>query len=81
VIAREKVLIDMEAQLQRVVEATKNFNQFMDDRDTALRFYFESILKRELVFLKRFLAPDQPYLGMARQVIGNFMQLNFGIAL
>jgi uncharacterized protein (TIGR02646 family) len=77
--ARERVLIDIQAQIQRVKEATHNFSQFLNDPNTALRFYFEKILKRELERLKRFLNPEEQYVGMARQVIGEFLKVNFGI--
>lgn len=79
--SREKVLIDIQAQIQRVIEATQNFNQFLDNPDPALRFYFEKILKRELERLKQFLNLEEQYVGMARQVIGQFLNLNFGIKL
>lgn len=79
--SREKVLIDIQAQIQRVIEATQNFNQFLDNPDPALRFYFEKILKRELERLKKFLNLEEQYVGMARQVIGQFLNLNFGINL
>ncbi|MCJ8208559.1 hypothetical protein MUY27_02485 [Mucilaginibacter sp. RS28] len=79
--SREKVLIDIQAQIQRVIEATQNFNKFLDDPDPALRFYFEKILKRELERLKKFLSLDEQYVGMARQIIGKFLALNFGIKL
>lgn len=79
--SRGKVLIDIQAQIQRVIEATQNFNQFLDNPDPALRFYFEKILKRELERLKKFLDPKEQYVGMARQVIGQFLDLNFGIKL
>lgn len=77
--AREKVLIEIQAQIQRVKEATHNFNKFLHDQDVALRLYFEIILKRELDLLKRFLNPEEQYVGMARQVIGEFLLVNFDI--
>lgn len=79
--AREKTLIEIEAQIQRVKEATQNFNHFFDNSDTALKFYFEKILKRELARLKRFLDPEEQYVGMARQKIGEFLNENFNISL
>ncbi|MBS1624363.1 MAG: hypothetical protein JST83_10110 [Bacteroidetes bacterium] len=79
--SREKLLIDMQAQIQRVKEATQNYNEVLDDNDTIKKFYFEKILKRELERLKGFLNPGEQYVGMARQVIGEFLKLNFGIAI
>lgn len=77
--AREKVLIEIQAQIQRVIEATSNFNKFLNSPDPALRFYYEKILKRELERLKKFLNPEEQYIGMARQYIGEFLNANFGI--
>ncbi|AIM37567.1 hypothetical protein KO02_13370 [Sphingobacterium sp. ML3W] len=79
--AREKVLIDIQAQIQRVKEATTKFNELINDSDTALRFYFEKILKRELERLKKFLNPEEQYVGMARQIIGEFLKINYNISI
>lgn len=75
--ARERVLIDIQAQMQRVLEATDNFNRHFGDVDPALRFYFEKIMQRELERLKSFLNPDEQFVAMARQVIGDFFRENF----
>jgi uncharacterized protein (TIGR02646 family) len=79
--SREKILIDIQAQIQRTKEATQNFNIFLDNPDPAMRFYFEKILKRELERLKKFLNPEEQYVGMARQIIGSFLMVNFGIKI
>lgn len=79
--SREKVLIEMQAQIQRVKEATQNYSNIVGDPDTIKKFYFERILKRELERLKRFLDPTEVYVGMARQVVGEFLKVNFGITL
>ncbi|GGF30280.1 hypothetical protein [Flavobacterium limi] len=79
--SREKTLIDIEAQIQRVKEAVENYNFHIADLNDSKKFYFEKILKRELDRLYKFLKPEEPYLGMARQVIGKFLDLNFGIKL
>ncbi|RLJ73666.1 HNH endonuclease family protein [Pedobacter alluvionis] len=78
---REKVLIDIQAQMQRVNEAVDNLNTHINDSDPAKRFYFEKILKRELARLKLFMDPSKPFLGMARQVIGAFLQNRFSITI
>lgn len=79
--SREKIQIDMLAQIQRVKEAFKNFNDFVLSSDSVTKFYFESILKRELERLKKFLNPDEEYVGMARQIVGEFLKVNFGITI
>ena len=79
--SREKVLIEMQAQIQRVKEATQNYNDVIGDADTTKKFYFERVLKRELERLKKFLNPEEQYVGMARQVVGEFLKVNFGITL
>jgi uncharacterized protein (TIGR02646 family) len=79
VLSREKVLIDIQAQIQRVKEAISNFNDHLDSLDTTKKFYFEKILKRELERLKKFMDKDEQYIGMARQIIGDFLKINFGI--
>jgi uncharacterized protein (TIGR02646 family) len=79
--AREKVLIEMQAQIQRVKEATQNYNDVLGDADTTKRFYFEKVLKRELERLRKFLNPEEQYVGMARQIVGEFLKVNFGISI
>jgi uncharacterized protein (TIGR02646 family) len=79
--SREKMLIDMQAQIQRVKEATQNYNSALGKVDTTKKFYYEKILKRELERLKQFLSPEEQYVGMARQVIGTFLKINFGIII
>lgn len=79
--SREKKLIEMQAQIQRVKEATKNYNDIIGSSDTTKKFYFERILKRELERLKKFLNPEEEYVGMARQIVGEFLKANFGIII
>lgn len=79
--SREKVLIEMQAQIQRVKEATKNYSDIIGYGDTTKKFYFERVLKRELERLKKFLNPEEQYVGMARQVVGEFLKVNFGVTL
>lgn len=80
VIAREKVLIQILAQIQRVKEATKNVDDHLQASHD-VQFYFEKILKRELKVLRAFTNPTEEYSGMARQIVGDFLYLNFGITL
>ncbi|MGN6292446.1 MAG: retron system putative HNH endonuclease [Chitinophagaceae bacterium] len=79
--SREKVLIEIQAQIQRVKEATKNYNDIIGDADTTKKFLFERVLKRELERLKKFLNPEEQYVGMARQVVGEFLKINFGLTI
>jgi len=79
--AREKVLVDIQAQIQRVKEAVINYNDHFFDPDSTKKFYFEKILKRELVRLNAFLNEKEQYVGMSRQVIGEFLLTNFNIKI
>jgi uncharacterized protein (TIGR02646 family) len=79
--AREKVAIDIQAQIQRVKEATLNYNDYLLAGESSKKIYFEKILRRELMRLRRFLSPDEPYIGMARQLIGEFLKVNFNIII
>jgi uncharacterized protein (TIGR02646 family) len=81
VFAREKRLIEIHAQIQRVKEAVVNYNTFCDEGDSVKSIYFEKILKRELEKIKSFLNPKEEYLGMARQIIRKFMLDNFNITV
>jgi uncharacterized protein (TIGR02646 family) len=81
VLAREKLLIDIHAQLQRVKEAVVRYNEALDGSGAGEKFLFERRLKQELEWLNRFIQPDKEYAGMARQVIGRFLQANFGITI
>ncbi|MCT4261422.1 TIGR02646 family protein [Elizabethkingia anophelis] len=79
--SRERKLIEMQAQIQRVKEATENYNDIIGSSDTTKKFYFERILKRELERLKKFLNPEEEYVGMARQFVGEFLKTNFGFTI
>lgn len=76
--AREKIQIEIYAQIQRVLEAVKNLDSSM--KNAALkgkRVVFDKILKRELTRLKKFLNDDEEYAGMARQIIPDFIAKHF----
>lgn len=79
--SREKIQIDIFAQIQRVKEAIKNFNDIVNSHNSIKKFYFEGILKRELERLRKFTNADEEYAGMARQIIGEFLMVNFGLSI
>lgn len=80
VLAREKVLIEILAQIQRVKEAVKNVNDHLED-DMEVQFFYNRILRRELKCLKKFTDPSEEFSGMAKQVIGEFLLTNFSIRI
>jgi len=72
--AREKVHIEISAQMQRVLEAVKNLDASMTTPAlNSMRVVFDKILKREIVRLKKFTNDDEEYAGMARQIIKEFI--------
>lgn len=79
--SREKVLIEIQAQIQRLKEAINNYDDAIGDPDKTKQIYFERVLKRELERLKNFLDPKEQYVGMARQIVGEFLKINFGIKI
>lgn len=79
--ARERRSIEILAQIQRVKEAIKNVSNFADDDSNLKKIYFDKILKKELKKLKQFLSPTEEYLGLAKQIINEFLQQNFQITI
>lgn len=81
VLARQGRLIEILSQIQRIKEAFSNFEKCSSSNNKYLftKVHFEKVLKRELKVLHSFLRLDQPYLGMARQVINDFLSINFNI--
>lgn len=77
VIEREKRAILISAQMQRVEEAFINYNDFVNDPQRGERF--AKVLQREMETLQSFLEPTQEFLGLARQMIGQFMKKNFQV--
>ena len=77
--SREKLLIDIKAQIQRVIEAVKNVNDSLDTATSNKRVFFDMVLKREMKRLKKFLNEDEEYIAMAKQIINPFLKSNFGI--
>lgn len=75
VLAREKVLVEILAQIQRVKEATKNVSDHLS-ADPAFQFYFDDILTRELTRLHEFTKPTAEYSAMGKQVIQDFIRQN-----
>lgn len=70
---RERKLVEIHAQLQRIREEILRYNKHPDEGDRVLR--------RELRRLKKFTHADEEYAGMARQIIGEFLRINFEIEL
>lgn len=77
--SREKLLIDIKAQIQRVIDAVNNVNDNLDTANSSKRLYFDKILKREMKRLKKYLNPEEEYIAMAKQIIIPFLKSNFGI--
>jgi len=78
--ARERKAIEILAQIQRVKEAIKNISEHSDS-SSLKRIYFDKILKKELKNLKQFLSPNEEYLGLAKQIINEFLKANFQISI
>jgi hypothetical protein len=78
VLARERILIEILAQVQRVKEAVINVNDNLASANT-VKFYYDKILKRELRRLKKFTEPTEEYSAMAKQIVNEFLNDNFGI--
>lgn len=77
--SREKLLLDIKAQIQRVIDAVNNVNDSLDTATSNKRVFFDMVLKREMKRLKKFLDEDEEYIAMAKQIIHPFLKLNFGI--
>jgi len=75
VLAREKVLIEILAQIQRVKEAIQNVSDHLQS-DVNIQFYYDQIMKREMKRLKRFMEPTEEYSAMAKQVVIDFLTQN-----
>ncbi len=72
---REKVQIEIKAQMQRVLEALTNLNDHMNSPGPAnKRVVLDKVLKRELVRLFMFTNDEEEYAGMARQIIADFIK-------
>ncbi len=78
VLARERLLIEVLAQVQRVKEAVLNVNKNLKS-STRVKFYYDKILKRELKRLKKFTEPTEEYSAMAKQIVTEFLKANFNI--
>lgn len=75
--SREKKQIEINAQIQRVKEAILNYDNNLNTNEGANSFYFEKILHREMLYLKKYMNDDEEYAGMAKQMINKFMSENF----
>lgn len=72
--AREKVMKEINAQIQRVLEAVTNLNDCISKpalKDK--RVVFDKVLKREMIRLKKFTNDDEEYAGLARQIVNDFI--------
>lgn len=70
--ARRERIIQIKAQIKRVEQAIKNFNDHIDDVVEEKRIWFEGILREEMKILKRFKNSDQEYAGLARHIIDKY---------
>lgn len=71
--SREKKQIEINAQIQRVKEAIVNYDNKLLSNDGTSSFYFEKILHREMLYLKKYMNDDEEYAGMARQIVNDFI--------
>ncbi len=75
VLARERVLIEVLSQVQRVKEAIININSNLTS-GTNIQFYYDKILRREFKRLKKFTLPTEEYSAMAKQIVNQFLKEN-----
>lgn len=68
--ARHEKIIQIKAQIRRVEQAIKNYNDHSDTEEK--RTWFEGIMRDEMCILKRFKNPDQEYAGLARYIIDKY---------
>lgn len=77
--ARERKSIEIKAQMQRIREALKNVSLHLDADSRAIKLFYDRILEKELTKINDFLNLNAEYLGLARQMINEFMKENFGV--
>lgn len=77
--ARKKLLIDIQAQIQRVTEAVEHVNDQVNMANPVRRQHYDRILRREMTRLRGYLHPNEEFTGMAKQVIDPFLEKHFGI--
>lgn len=68
--ARHEKIIQIKAQIRRVEQAIKNYNDHSDTEEK--RTWFEGIMRDEMCALKRFKNSDQEYAGLARYIIDKY---------
>ncbi|MBO6515436.1 MAG: hypothetical protein JJ975_02700 [Bacteroidia bacterium] len=71
---REKLLIEIWAQIQRVEEGMKHYDEALQATNTDKQLYFDIILKRELKRLKAYCKPTEEFSAMAQQVVNEFLK-------
>jgi uncharacterized protein (TIGR02646 family) len=69
--ARKEKIIQIKAQIRRVEQAIKNFNNY-SEKTIEEKTWFEGIMREEMEILKRFKDDDQEYAGLARYIIDNY---------
>lgn len=69
--AREEKTIQILAQIRRVEEAMQNLNRYSTSSNS-VKTWFEGILKKEMIILKKFKDPDQEFSGLARYIIDSY---------
>lgn len=70
--ARKEKIIQIKAQIKRVENAIRNFNDHFDDAIEEKKIWFEGIMREEMTILKRFKDSDQEYAGLARYIINKY---------
>ncbi|KAA6342699.1 hypothetical protein EZS27_009571 [termite gut metagenome] len=68
--ARQEKIIQIKAQIRRVEQAIKNYNNYSDTEEK--RTWFEGVMREEMRILKRFKSSDQEYAGLARYIIDKY---------
>lgn len=71
--ARKEKVIQIKAQIKRVEQAIKNFNDHIDAIEEK-RIWFEGIMREEMNTLKKFKNSDQEYAGLARYIIDKYFK-------
>ena len=71
--AREKVLIEIWAQVERVRRASVEYDESLQKDPVAKQVYYDRILKMELQRLKNYTNTSREYTAMAKQIIDRFL--------
>jgi uncharacterized protein (TIGR02646 family) len=71
--ARKAKVIQIKAQIKRIENAIVDLNKHFQASEEE-RTWFEGILRKEMLILKRFQDPDQEYAGLAGYIIRKYFQ-------